>query len=85
MRVYLWVAILLSLCLLPEASHAEQDGPSVLEKCLQEVARAKRPLRDCYTVVSGGCLDEIANAGGNLSNSAIRVCATEQLAAWFEA
>jgi hypothetical protein len=56
---------------------------SILRDCLSNAARDRSALSDCHGRVAGRCLDQVNEAGGNLSNSAIHVCNGREITAWL--
>jgi hypothetical protein len=53
--------------------------------CLFETSLGTKKLDECYGLISNRCLDEVAEAGGNLGTRTIRGCAARELASWFDA
>ena len=56
---------------------------SILRDCLSNAARDRSALSDCHGRVAGRCLDQVNEAGGNLSNSAIHVCNGREITTWL--
>ena len=53
--------------------------------CLFETSLGTKKLDECYGLISNRCLDEVAEAGGNLGTRTIRACAARELASWYDA
>ena len=70
--------------LFPAQAQAQRNGPNLIEKCLHEVWLDKKPVSDCYMLVSNNCKDGIVKAGVNYGISIVYVCAKQETEAWFE-
>jgi len=67
----------------PDPTTAQPVGRKLMRDCLNNAARGRAAVSECDGRVFGRCLDEINKVGGNLGNSAIYVCATNELTVWL--
>jgi hypothetical protein len=79
---------LINIAVMTTTAAADEPGRNSdrsTSRCLLDVVLGRSSLSECYGLASGGCINEIVEAGGNLGIRAGSVCSQIELTAWYGA